>query len=202
MLKGRLTALLANTRAAITGKGKMAAILANTKAAILADPSKAKAVFRVRVDSIDGVRSTVTAQSSNPLSFDEPAASNLGLGCSIEHGGREIGMVPGEMYLASVGTCITTAIKVFADIVGVEVENASVEVTGIGDLRGLLEIDESVPLGYQEIKYHAKITAKADMEALRTLAIMADSKSPVLESVRGASPVEASFELNGEAFRP
>ena len=82
MLKGRLTALLANTRAAITGKGKMAAILANTKAAILADPSRARAVFRVRVDSIDGVRSTVTAQSPNPPSFDEPAAPNLGLGCS------------------------------------------------------------------------------------------------------------------------
>lgn len=202
MLKGKLTAFLANTRATITGKGKMAAILANTRAAIMEDPSKAKAVFRVRVESIDGVRSMVTAQSSNPLSFDEPAAPNLGLGCSIEHGGREIGMVPGEMYLASIGTCITTAIKVFADIVGVDVEKASVEVTGVGDLRGLLEIDESVPLGYQDIKYSAIITANADMEALQTLATMADSKSPVLETVRYSMKVEASYKLNGEEFRP
>ncbi len=86
----------------------------------------------------------VTAQSSNPMSFAESAATNLGLGCSIEHEGKNVGMAPGEMYLASICTCIVTSIEVFADIMNVEVDRATVEVIGTGDLRGLLEIDPDV----------------------------------------------------------
>ncbi|HJM83249.1 MAG TPA: OsmC family protein [Nitrospinota bacterium] len=181
-------------------KGKLATILKNTKTAIIKDPSKAKAVYRVRVESAGGVKSVVTAQSSNPMTFDEAAGPNLGLGCSLEHDGHEVGMVPGEMYLASIGSCLVTGIKVFADTKGLEIEKATVDVTGFADLKGVLGIDQSVRIGYEKVEYKVAILCDGELDKIEELIATADKYSPILDLARKGTDVVGSYYVNGKAM--
>jgi uncharacterized OsmC-like protein len=181
-------------------KGKLAAIMANAKLAVLEDESNAIVVVRVRAELLHGVTSAVTAQSSSPLSFEGPTGPKLGLGCSIKHEGALIGMVPVEMFLASMATCVASSIGVNADILKIDLDKVTIDVTGYLDLRGMLEIDPDAPLGFSHAKYSATILSDADMSVLQTLATTTDSKSPVLVTARKGVEIAATYILNGKSF--
>ncbi len=119
--------------------------------AINNDPDQANAIYRAHVDLVEGVKCVATAQSSSPLSFEEPKSPNLGLGCKIDSGGKELGMVPSELFLVSLGSCFAIGFGTFAAVHDVELHQVSIEISGHVDLRGVLDMDESVLVGFNRI---------------------------------------------------
>lgn len=184
------------------GTDRIASVLENARRAIREDDKNANAIFRVRVDLMEGVRCSITAQSSNPLSFEAPAGPRLGLGCSLKQDGRDIGMAPGEMFLASVGSCIAVAYGVYAELMGIKLDQASVEVAGYMDLRGVLDLAPGIPYGFERAEYHAMLRSGADRARIEELALIADRKSPVLATARQGIRIVPSFTVNGRPFAP
>ncbi len=183
-------------------KGRLAAVVEKATENVKNNPDKAVVTLRVMVESVGGVRSSVTAQSSNPMSFDVPAAPSMGLGCSIENKGQDFGMVPAEMYLASIGACMMSAVAVYGDILEIDIDRANVVVSGDLDMRGMLQLGDGVPVGYQKISFELNIESGADQATLQELATMVYNRSPVPATARQASEVVPMFKLNGEEFVP
>lgn len=180
--------------------GRIASVLESARRAIGEDEKNANAIFRVRVDLMEGVRCSITAQSSDPLSFEEPAGPRLGLGCALKREGRDIGMAPGEMFLASVGSCLAVAYGVYAELMGIKLDQASVEVAGYLDLRGVLDLAPGVSCGFERAEYHAMLRSGADRARLEELALVADRKSPILATARQGIRIDPSFTINGKPF--
>ncbi|MDH5509669.1 MAG: OsmC family protein [Nitrospinota bacterium] len=174
-----------------------AAILEKTRKMVLEDSSKAVAVYRVKARLVDGSSASLSAQSSDPMSFEAEVGPNFGLGCSLERRGEKLGMVPGEMFLGSIGSCVAIAFAVHADIFRVKLDDVTVEVVGETDMRGALGIDPDVDLGFCRITMDTIVQSGADMETLLALTRKVDAKSPVLYTARKGMPVEARYSVNG-----
>ncbi|MDH5677155.1 MAG: OsmC family protein [Nitrospinota bacterium] len=177
-----------------------AAILAKTRQGIIEDDSKAIAEYRVKARLLEGGRTSLSAQSSDPTSFEAAVGPNLGLGCSLEKRGEKIGMAPGEMYLGSVASCVAVAFAVQADIMNIHINDVSVEVTGYVDMRGILDIDPSVETGFNRLTMNVLIDSAASHEEVLRMAKKVDEKSPILCTARKAVKVESQYSHNGRAL--
>ena len=164
--------------------------------AISNDPDQANATYRAHVDLVEGVKCVATAQSSSPLSFDEPVSPNLGLGCKIDSGGKELGMVPSELFLVSLGSCFAVGFGTFAALHDVELHQVSIELSGHVDLRGVLSIDESAPIGFKRIEYAVTVRSPAPEEVLREVTRLAVERSPMMQNVSSEVDVEGTVLVN------
>ncbi len=164
--------------------------------AISNDPDQAKAIYRAHVDLVEGVKCVATAQSSSPLSFEEPVSPNLGLGCKIDSGGKELGMVPSELFLVSLGSCFAVGFGTFAAMHDVELHQVSIELSGHVDLRGVLGMDESVPIGFNRIEYTLTVRSPAPEEVLREVTRLAVDRSPMMQNVSSEVEVDGTVLVN------
>jgi len=164
--------------------------------AISNDPAQANAIYRAHVDLVEGVKCVVTAQSSSPLSFDEPVTPNLGLGCKIDSGGKELGMVPSELFLVSLGSCFAIGFGTFAALHDVELHQVSIEISGHIDLRGALSMDESVPIGFKRIEYSVTVRSPAPEEVLREVTRLAVERSPMMQNLSNEIDVDGTVLVN------
>jgi len=175
-----------------------AEIMDRTRRMALEDESKAIAVYRVKATLLEGAKTSLATQSSDPMSFECEAGPNFGLGCSLEKRGEKLGMVPGEMYLGSIASCVAVAFAVYADIMKVRLDGVTVEVTGETDMRGVLELDPEVDIGFSRVTMKTAVQSAADQEMILALARKVDGKSPILSTARKSAPVEACYIINGK----
>ncbi len=168
--------------------------------AISNDPDQANAIYRAHVDLVEGVKCVATAQSSSPLSFDEPVSPNLGLGCKISSGGKELGMVPAELFLVSLGSCFAIGFGTFAALHDVELHQVSIEISGHIDLRGALSMDESVPIGFKRIEYSVTVSCPAPEEVLREVTRLAVERSPMMQNLSSEIDVDGTVLVNNVRF--
>ncbi len=164
--------------------------------AINNDPDQAKAIYRAHVDLVEGVKCVATAQSSSPLGFDKPVSPNLGLGCKIDSGGKELGMVPSELFLVSLGSCFAGGFGTFAALHDVELHQVSIELSGHVDLRGVLGMDESVPVGFKRIEYTVTVRSPAPEEVLREVTRLAVERSPMMQNLSSEIDVDGTVLVN------
>jgi uncharacterized OsmC-like protein len=167
---------------------------------IIDDPSQANAIYRARVDLVEGVKCVATAQSSDPLSFDEPVGPNMGLGCKVDSGGKELGMVPAELFLVSIGSCIAIGFGAFAALHDVVLHQVSVKLSGYFDARGFLGLDESVPLSFTRIEYSVTVRSTAEEDLLREVTRLAVERSPILKNVSSEIEVHGTVTVNDVVF--
>jgi len=167
---------------------------------IIDDPGRAKAIYRVQIDLVEGVKCVATAQSSNPLKFEEPPAPKLGLGCSIHSDGKEMGMVPTELYLASVGSCLAIGLGMFAAMRDVVLDQVTIKLSGHLDLRGFLENDNSVSPGFSKIEFEAIVRSEAPDDVLREIARLALERSPIMVNVTEEIEMGGTVSLNNVKF--
>ncbi len=175
-------------------------IFEGTRNAIINDPDQANAIYRARVDLVEGVKCVATAQSSSPLSFEEAVSPNLGLGCKVDSGGKELGMVPSELFLVSLGSCFAIGFGVFAGLHDVELDQVSIELSGHSDLRGALGIDESVPVSFKRIEYTVTVRSSAPEEVLQEVTRLAVERSPVIQNVSSDVDLVRTVLINNVRF--
>jgi len=103
--------------------------------------------------------------------------------------GNNEGANPVEFLLHALAGCVTTTTVLHATARGIQIKSLSTKLVGTIDLKGLLGMDESVPVGYKEIRIEMDIKADCSDEALDELLAFAKEHSPVCNTVCRPVPV-------------
>lgn len=103
--------------------------------------------------------------------------------------GANEGANPVEYLLHALAGCVTTTTVVHATARGIQIDHMSTKLKGQIDLQGFLGLDESVPVGYENIQIEMDIQADCSDEELNDLLIFAKEHSPVCNTVCRPVPV-------------
>lgn len=110
-------------------------------------------------------------------------------------GGDALGPSPGALARGALASCLTMGIVMRAAELEVPIDAVLVEVQGVGDARGYLGLDSSVPAGYTKLNVVATIRSMAPEEKLRDIFRHAERHSPVLDVFRRPNLVEVDLRL-------
>jgi len=103
--------------------------------------------------------------------------------------GANEGANPVEFLLHALAGCVTTTTVLHAAARGIQIESLSTELVGTIDVQGLLALDDTVPVGYDQIQITMDIKADCSGEELDELLAFAKDHSPVCNTVCRPVPV-------------
>ena len=103
--------------------------------------------------------------------------------------GANEGANPVEFLLHALAGCVTTTTVLHAAARGIQIERLSTELVGTIDVQGLLALDDSVPVGYEQIQIKMDIKADCSDEELDDLLAFAKNHSPVCNTICRPVPV-------------
>ena len=132
----------------------------------------------------------------------EPASGHavvVPVGVHRAIGGPHDAPTPGDILCAALAACQDSALRVVANLLGVELESVEVEVAGDVDVRGAMAVERDVPVGFQSMRCTARIRVKegTSPELVDKLRISAERSCVVLQTLRAGVPVETGFEVSG-----
>ena len=107
--------------------------------------------------------------------------------------GRNLGANPVEYLLTALSGCLTTTLVYYGAVMGIELDSVESQLEGDLDLAGLLNLDDTVRNGYQNIRVTYRIESKAPREQIQELIDIAQRFSPVFDIV--SNPVPVTVEL-------
>lgn len=118
-------------------------------------------------------------------------------GAAVSLGGED-NLTPMDALLAALAACNVDVVATNAALLGLDVEELTVQATGSFDLRAYLGFDDAPGPGFEAVSYvvHATIP-DATPEQLRRLQDRCERSSPVGDSLARAIPLELSFETGG-----
>jgi len=103
--------------------------------------------------------------------------------------GANEGANPVEYLLHALAGCVTTTTVLHAAARGIQITRLSTELVGSIDVQGLLALDDSVPVGYEQIQIKMDIEADCSDEELNDLVAFAQDHSPVCNTICRPVPV-------------
>lgn len=166
--------------------------LIDTLNAIKAQPSLANFEFRARNRWVGGGENISTIRDfygagAEDSSRDEPFVFTNGEPPVLL--GNNEGANPVEFLLHALAGCVTTTTVLHAAARGIKIQELSTELTGSIDVQGLLDLDDSVPVGYREIRIRMHIVADCSDQELDELLDFTTKHSPVCNTVCRPVPV-------------
>ena len=143
-----------------------------------------KCAVKVKADSqlVEGFMSRVKARE-----FDIVVDQNKGMG------GTDQGPRPSEYVLAALAACHEVTYRLYADALGIPLEEVSVSVTGHSDARGFFGMDDSVRAGFSHITGEIKVQTSASDQELERLREAVNQHCPVLDDLRNPLSVELNL---------
>ena len=103
--------------------------------------------------------------------------------------GTNEGANPVEFLLHALAGCVTTTTVLHAAARGIQIESLSTELVGTIDVQGLLALDDTVPVGYEQIQINMDIKADCSDDELDELLAFAKNHSPVCNTICRPVPV-------------
>jgi uncharacterized OsmC-like protein len=103
--------------------------------------------------------------------------------------GANEGANPVEFLLHALAGCVTTTTVLHAAARGIQIERLSTELVGTIDVQGLLALDDTVPVGYEQIRIKMDIKADCSDDELDELLAFAENHSPVCNTICRPVPV-------------
>ncbi|MDJ0392318.1 OsmC family protein [Rhodococcus sp. G-MC3] len=168
-----------------TAVSHLGSVISGTKDAVDADSKNAHAVFRATATAHDAVASTIGIGKFS-VEVDEPPAL----------GGENTAPNPVEFYLASLLSCQVVTYRVWADKLGIVVDDIKARAEGDLDVRGFFGFDESVRAGFGEVRVVVKVTGPETREKYVELHEAVDAHCPVLDLTRNQTPVHTTLETD------
>jgi uncharacterized OsmC-like protein len=140
-------------------------------------------------DARDSLHSTVT-----PMPGCGPAVP---VGVHRALGGLHDAPTPGDMLCAALAACQDSAVRMVANILGVELESLTVNVTGDVDVRGTMAMDGQVRVGFQSMRCEVTMRAAEGTSPalLRNLQVAAERCCVVLQTLRAPLSVETTYTV-------
>lgn len=125
--------------------------------------------------------------------------ADLPVGVHRALGGPHDAPTPGDILCGALAACQDSAVRMVANLLGVELEHLSVEVTADVDVRGTLAVESDVPVGFQAMRCKVRLRAKegTDPRMLKKLQLSAEHSCVVLQTLRNPPPVEVDFDTSG-----
>ncbi|WP_461517032.1 OsmC family protein [Porticoccus sp.] len=166
--------------------------MTDTVAALKDNPSLAHFEFRTRNRWVNGGENRSTIQGFYGAGVEDESRSEPFEFTNGEPpvllGGNE-GANPVEFLLHALAGCVTTTTVLHAAARGIQIKSLSTELDGNIDVQGLLDLDDSVPVGYEQIRIRMHIEADCSDEELDDLLSFARNHSPVCNTVCRPVPV-------------
>jgi uncharacterized OsmC-like protein len=153
-----------------------------TKAHVAENPEDGKGAFEAVTEWRDGAQAVTRARSFT-IETDEPAPL----------GGQDRHIDPMELLLASLGTCLTIGWVTQANLRGVDYRDLKIRVHAPFDLRGYLNVDESVRPGFTEIAYTVEVDTDADADTLAEIKAAAEKSSPMFDNILNATAIRGEI---------
>ena len=156
------------------------------------DPSLAQFKFRARNRWIDGGINQSTIKDFYGAGTEDRSRDKPFILTNDEPPvllGKNAGTNPVEVLLHALAGCVTTTTVLHAAARGIEIQELSTELEGNIDLQGLLDLDESVAVGYEQVRIKMHIKADCSDEELDELLAFAKDHSPVCNTVCRPVPV-------------
>ncbi|MCD8036452.1 MAG: OsmC family protein [Clostridiales bacterium] len=126
----------------------------------------------------------VTAKKVGDLEVDIDARGHkVKVDEPVAQGGTDKGMNPVEMLLSSIAACQTISTSIYAESMGIKIDEMSVEVEGDMDSAGFMGYAKFRP-GYTNIRTHVKIKSDADPAMVKQLIDLVEIRCPVEDSVK------------------
>lgn len=112
-------------------------------------------------------------------------------------GGPHDAPTPGDILCAALASCQDSAVRMVANLLGVELEFLEVEVTAEADVRGAMAMDGQVPVGFQTMRCDVRLRAKegTSPEVLEKLRAAAERCCVVQQTLRNPPPVQTTFHM-------
>lgn len=148
---------------------------------IAADTANAHLTYRVSGSGEGSVASRITAGKHSFL-VDEPAAL----------AGDDLGASPVEFALGALISCQIVVYRLYAQALGIRVDDIDVKAEGDLDARRLFGIDESVRPGFTAVRLAISITGPETEERYQELRAAVDAHCPVLDLFANETPVSVS----------
>lgn len=142
---------------------------------------------------------TSSIENSDPFHATVEPMTGCGVvvpvGVHAALGGPHDAPTPGDLLCAALGACQDSAIRMVANMLGVEIEFLEVHVTAEADVRGALAMNINVPVGFQAITCDVCLRAKQGTNpvTLAKLQAAAERSRVVLQTLRKPPPVAARF---------
>ena len=113
--------------------------------------------------------------------------------------GKNEGANPVEFLLHALAGCVTTTFVLHAAARGIQIDSISTTLEGDMDLQGLLDLDDAVSPGYENIRIKMDIKADCNDKELDDLLEYSRLHSPVCQTV--CRPVDVTVERVAAAAR-
>ena len=166
--------------------------LVGTVAAIKQDPSLGQFEFRTTNRWVDGGENRSRIKEFYGAGSEDESRTEA---FEFTNGeppvllGANEGANPVEYLLHALAGCVTTTTVLHAAARGIQIERLSTELVGTIDVQGLLALDDSVPVGYEQIRIKMDIQADCSDEELNELVAFAQDHSPVCNTICRPVPV-------------
>ena len=108
--------------------------------------------------------------------------------------GKDGAANPVEYLLHGLAACLTTSMVYHAAARGIEIDEVESTFEGDIDLRGFLDLDETVRKGYQGIRVNFKVKADVPDSQLQEIIELGTGHSPVFDSLTRGVPVSVHAE--------
>jgi putative redox protein len=145
---------------------------------IAADTSAAHLTYTVHGSGRGSVATTLRA-GKHEFVVDEPAAL----------AGDDVAASPVEYALGALAACQVVVYRLYAQALGIRVDDIDVKAEGDLDARRLFGIDESVRAGFGAVRLNIAITGPETAERYDELRAAVDAHCPVLDLFENATPV-------------
>lgn len=109
--------------------------------------------------------------------------------------GYDLGPTAPELLLSALASCIAHTFLIVGASQGISYEALEVEVAGVIDFRGVLEVDTSIPTTPTNLSYQARIRSAASAETIEQLRQHVERLCPVLQAVTQPSIVQGQVIL-------
>ncbi|WP_449374468.1 OsmC family protein [Arthrobacter psychrolactophilus] len=142
-----------------------------------ANPESAKLTYKVAGVGVGSVATRISA-GKHQFTVDEPAAL----------AGDDTAASPVEYALGAVISCQVVVYRLYAEQLGIQVDDISIDAEGDLDVRGLFGIDASIRPGFSDIRLTVNISGPESQERYEELARTVEARCPVQDLFSNATP--------------
>ena len=150
-------------------------------ARIAADTASAHLTYRVNGTGVGSV-ATAIAAGKHAFLVDEPDAL----------AGDDIAASPVEVALGALISCQVVVYRLYAQALGIRVDDIDVRAEGDLDARRLFGIDESVRAGFSDVRLAITLTGPETDARYQQLREVVDAHCPVLDLFANPTPVSVT----------
>jgi uncharacterized OsmC-like protein len=108
---------------------------------------------------------------------------------------------PQEYLLAALNACMIVTYVAYCALEGIELTDLRIETEGDIDLRGLFGLDESVPAGYEQLRYTVHLAGSGTAEQFERIHHTVMRRSPNYFNLASAIPLESRLHIGGGEVR-